>query len=407
MSASTATSPTRHRHRESLDRLLALFALVTILVAYFLGLARVHADTDVTDSFQKLVPSATRIEPLSESVYAAYQGIQVIAFITIGEASGYAGMIKMAVAVDPQGNVIDLVLLEQRETPEYYLLVDEAEFSASLVGKSCQDSFRIGQDVDGVTGATYTSIAIAQAVGRGCRQVAAAGVGLNAADEAKPHIELGIPEVALILLFAVGFFAHRQKFRYTRQARWISMIAGMLILGFWFNRPLSIIHINQLLLGMWPSWQNNLYWYLLIGGILLVTTADNKNPYCEWFCPFGATQECIGIAGGARARSSGKFKPYLTWLQRGLTWLAIVIALIFRNPGLSTYEVFSALFDRQASIPIFIVLGIVLLSSLVIRRPWCTYLCPLRPVTEFIQAIRRWIIDLWQKTAHKIARKTV
>lgn len=401
MDTSTA-APVRQRHREFPDRLLAVIAFLTLLGAYFWGLARTRAETDVIASFQQLVPSAQRFEPVSESVYAAYQGMQVVAYITIGEADGYGGAIEMAVAIDPQGKVARLAILEHRETIEYLRLVEGEGLPELLVGKSCQDAFRVGRDVDGVTGATYTAYAIAQAVGRGCRQVASAGVGLGASEEARLQIKFGVPEIVLILLFAAGFIAHRQKFKYTRQVRWISMIAGMLILGFWFNRPLSIVHINQLLLGLWPSWQEHLYWYLLVGGVLLVTVGDNKNPYCEWFCPFGAAQECLGYAGGAKLRSPGTFKPYLTWIHRGLAWLAILLALIFRNPGISTYEVFSALFDRQASTPIFLVLGVVLVASLFIRRPWCTYLCPLQPVVDFIRMIRRWFLELW-KNVLKIA----
>jgi uncharacterized protein with FMN-binding domain len=398
MNASTI----RHRRKESTDRLLAVIALATLLGAYLYGWIRARPGSeDIQDSFQALVPAAQRFEPVSESVYAAYQGMQVIAYITIGEALGYGGTIEMAVAVDPQGNVANLAILGHRETRQYLRQVEEGGFPESLVGKSCQDAFRLGQDVDGVTGATYTAFAIAQAVGRGCRQVGAAGVGLQAGEEAGLQIQFGAPEAALLLLFGAGFIAHRPKFKFTRQVRWISMLAGMLILGFGFNRPLSIVQINQLLLGLWPSWQTHLYWYLLLGGVLLVATADNKNPYCEWFCPFGATQECVGFVGGAKARSAGKFKPGLTWLQRGLAWLAIFLALVYRNPGLSTYEVFSALFDRQASTPIFIVLGIVLAASLVIRRPWCNYLCPLRPVVEFIQMIRKWGLELWKKSVRK------
>jgi len=401
MSASTTTPRFHQRHKEFPDRLLAIIALTTILAAYIFGLARV--ENDVLPDFQQLVPSAQRFEPISESVYAAYSGVQLIAYITIGEASGYGGTLEVAVVVDQQGKVINLAILNERETVEYIRRVERAGLPGSLVGKSCQDPFRLGQDVDAISGATYTVYAIAQAVSTGCRQLATAGLGLDAAEEAKLHIKFGVPEISLILLFAAGFFAHRQKFKYTRQVRWISMIAGLLILGFWFNRPLTIVHINQLLLGLWPSWYENLYWYLLLGGIFLVATADNKNPYCEWFCPFGAAQECIGFVGGAKVHSPGKFKSYLKWLHRGLAWLAIVLALIFRNPALSTYEVFSALFDREGSAAIFVVLGIVLLASLVIKRPWCTYLCPLQPVYEIIKLIRRWIVELWKNNVRKTA----
>lgn len=402
MRTSTSTPPRiRQRNKDFPDRLLAVIAMITILAAYIFGLTR--AETDVTASFQQLVPSAQRFEAISESVYAAYKGVQLEGYITLGEATGYGGSLEMAVAVDTQGKLVNLAIIEDQETSDYILRMKGAGWPGVLAGKSCQDPFQLSEDVDVVTGATYTTSAIVEAVRRGCRGMDAAGVGVGAQAEAKAQIKFGIPEITLILLFTVGYVAHRQKFKYTRQARWLSMIAGLLILGFWYNRPLTIVNINQLLLGSWPSFQNNLYWYLLLGGIFFVTTADNKNPYCEWFCPFGAAQECVGFVGGAKVRSPGNFKPYLKWLHRGLAWLAIVLALIFRNPGVSSYEVFSALFDGVATTPIFIVLGIVLLASLVIKRPWCSYLCPLQPVYEFIQLIRRWIVELWKKTVRRTA----
>ncbi len=251
-------------------------------------------------------------------------------------------------AVSPQGTVSDFVITDDVETPDYLHRVENDGFLDTLMGKSCQDPFRVDQDVDGVTGATYTSFAIAAAVGEGCRKVVANDAGPNLPANPSAHLGFGIPEITVILLFGVGFFAHRQKFKYTRQARWFSMIAGMLILGFWFNRPLTIANINQLLLGFWPPWQTNLYWYLLIGGIILVFTADNKNPYCEWFCPFGAAQECLASWAGKAARR-GISKIISNGCSRGLAWLAIVLALIFRNPGISSYEVFGALFARVGS----------------------------------------------------------
>lgn len=396
MSSPTTTPRLRQKNKEFPDRLLAIFAILTIIAAYIFGLTR--AETDVMASFQQLVPSAQRFEALSDSVYAAYKGVQLVGYITLGEATGYGGELEMAVAVDPDGKLVNLAIIDDQETSDYILRMQGAGWPGVLAGKSCQDPFQLGQDVDGVTGATYTSFAIAEAVRRGCGAMAAAGIGVGGPAEARMRIKFGLPEITLILLYAAGFFAHRQKFKYTRQARWASMIVGLLVLGFWYNRPLTIVNINQLLLGSWPSLQNNLYWYLLLGGIFFVTTADNKNPYCEWFCPFGAAQECVGFVGKAKVRSPGSFKPYLKWLHRGLAWLAIVLALIFRNPGISSYEVFSALFDRVGTTPIFIVLGIVLVASLVIKRPWCTYLCPLQPVYEFIQLIRRWILELWKKS---------
>ena len=152
----------------------------------------------------------------------------------------------MAVAVDPQGKLVNLAILSDQETSDYILRVKAAGLPGSLAGKTCQDPFQLGEDVDAISGATYTASAIAEAVRRGCRSLAATGVGLGAAAEARARFKFGVPEITLILLFAVGYFAHRRQFKYTRQARWLSMIAGLLILGFWYNRPLTIVNINQL-----------------------------------------------------------------------------------------------------------------------------------------------------------------
>jgi polyferredoxin len=224
----------------------------------------------------------------------------------------------------------------------------------------------------------------------------AGGLGVSAAYEASAKIQIGVPEITLIILFAVGFYGHWAKFKYTRYARWISMIVGLIILGFWLNRPLTIANINQILLGFWPAWQSHLYWYLLVFGVILVLTIDGKNPYCDWFCPFGAAQECLGVIGQAKIYSPGKFKGYLKWLQRGFAWLAIILALIFRNPSISSYEVFDALFARVGTTVSFTLLVIVLIASLLMKRPWCSYLCPVRPVTDFIHMLRRSAIELWK-----------
>ena len=45
----------------------------------------------------------------------------------------------------------------------------------------------------------------------------------------------------------------------------------------------------------------------------------------------------------------------------------------------------------------FAILGIVLVASVFIKRPWCNYLCPLKPVTEHFTNIRALILEKWKK----------
>ena len=255
----------------------------------------------------------------------------------------------------------------------------------------------LSSDVDGVSGATYSSRAILEASKKGNKFVAAKVLNLDVPKEESPSIKFGGAEIVLIILFAVGYFAHKKSFKYTKIARWGTMLVGLFVLGFYYNQPFSLSLINQLLLGYFPPIESHLYWYLILGGVFLVFTVDNKNPYCQWFCPFGAAQECLGVIGGAKHRSVGKFKNVFKWSLRIITLVAIIVALLFRNPGVTSYEVFGTLFKLTGSNYQFAVLGIVLVASLFIKRPWCTYLCPLRPATEHLTHVRGWILNKWKR----------
>jgi hypothetical protein len=397
LSENQKTSNPKAKKRLNIDRILAIVALATIVIAWFAGSAR--AEFDLLPAVEQTIPGAGYIERINNELYAAYvdeSKSELLGYVAIAKASGYGGPLTMAVGVDPEGVVVGVVIADHKETPSWMTRVMDASFINTLIEKPYTDDFVLGEDLDGVTGATYTSQALAEATLEGS-QVVAAHLGLPVEEPEPTKIVFGIPEITLIALFVVGFFGHQRKFKYTKQARWAAMIVGMIVLGFIYNKPLTLSMVNQALLGFWPQWQTNLYWYLLLGGIIFVFTVDNKNPYCSWFCPFGAAQECMGAIGGSKVRSPGRqTRHVLKWTQRGLAWFAIVIALWFRNPGISSYEIFGTLFKLVGTSWQFVLVGMVLIVGLFISRPWCAYLCPLHPVDEFIRLVRKWILELWK-----------
>jgi polyferredoxin len=179
--------------------------------------------------------------------------------------------------------------------------------------------------------------------------------------------------------------------------RWGTLLTGMIVLGFVYTAPLTIAQIVALISGYWPDWHNNLYWYLLIGGILFVTTTQSKNPYCHWFCPFGAFQECLSTLTGAKPYRPRGLGDNLKWMQRGLAFGAVLLGLVLRRPGVATYEPFEALFDLTGTTVQWLLLIVVVLASLVVYRPFCAYLCPLDPVVDYIAEVRRWMREIWQR----------
>ena len=186
--------------------------------------------------------------------------------------------------------------------------------------------------------------------------------------------------------------------------RWITLITGLIFLGFIYNRPYVLAHVNMVLLGYFPAWDTHIYWYILIAGLLLFKTEKNWNTYCYDFCPFGACQEVIGAIGGAKPAKI-KWQEALKWLQRILVIFAVSLALIYRNPGSFSFEIFGTLFDLEGSNIQFIVLAIVLLSSLFIYRPFCNYLCPLHKNTleGLFDRTRKNSRKIWKSLKLKVA----
>ncbi len=165
----------------------------------------------------------------------------------------------------------------------------------------------------------------------------------------------------------------------------------MLLLGFYFNIPVTLSKINSFLLGFWPQWQTGIYWYLLIGGVFLILITTRKNVYCNWICPFGAAQECLAVIGGSKFSIPRKYLYYFYWLQRLLAWFAVIMAFYFRNPAKISYEVFGAFFDLTGTVLLFILLTVFIIGALFIKRPWCKVLCPMNALFDFVNLYTDWI----------------
>ena len=107
--------------------------------------------------------------------------------------------------------------------------------------------------------------------------------------------------------------------------------------------------------------------------------------FCGWICPFGTVQEFVSKLGRKLFRkkhntfvpaSVDRYLRYLRYLV--LAWVIYVTArsaeLIFAE-----YDPYYALFNfwtGEVVLSAFVVLGLVLLASLFVERPFCKYACP-------------------------------
>lgn len=373
----------------SVGKIMAMISLVLIIFAGVFGIRKEAGE--VIDFLDGITPEGHRAESINGERFVLFRdNNQSPDLYLINEsAPGYGGEMEVSILLDTAGIIRDLKVIKHRETPSFLAKIEKRGFINSLKGKSYDDPFIPGDDIDAVTGATYTSETIIRCAQEGSKKVAQDQLNLEVSAMETPSLKIGIPEISLIALYMLALFGVYTKTRHKKTIRWITMIGGLAILGFWFSVPLTLSRINTFLLGYFPDWHTQLFWYLMMVGFLMTIMLTGKNIYCTWICPLGGLQECFGLLGPARKRFSRKFNRTVTWIQRGVALLAILLALYFRNPVKLNYEIFGVSLSLTGPTYLFIVTGLFLLASIFIKRPYCNYLCPITPISDFIQIFRQ------------------
>lgn len=128
---------------------------------------------------------------------------------------------------------------------------------------------------------------------------------------------------------------------------------------------------------------------------------------CGWVCPFGSLQEWIGKIGKKLFKKRyntfipEKLDNLLRFLRYGmLVWVLVMTALSARL-FFAEFDPYNALFHLwtgEAAIGGVIALIIVVLSSLIVERPFCKYMCPYGALLGVFNKIRIFKIKRNEKT---------
>jgi NosR/NirI family nitrous oxide reductase transcriptional regulator len=390
--------------RVELSRRMAPVLVVAAVLTW--GLAAVaggrRPEPDLGPFLRRAFPGA-RFERAPHGIVVARAGGTVLGYATAGVADGYSGPIAVAVATGPDGRTRALALLEHRDTPA--IARSGLPLLSSLLGKAADEPFRLGEDVDAVTGATSTSRGLAGAVRAGTGSIASHVLARGGARG--EDVVFGPPEgVVLVLLVVAAAAQGRRQIPSSRRRalRIATLLASLGLVGFLFARPWVIAFPIRLLSGDWPSWRTHLYWYVLLAGTLLTFSRAGRSPYCPWVCPFGAAQDVLGLAGGAHRRRL-PLPLLFAWIKGGLLWLAVLLGLLYRNPAAASYEVFGAFFRLSGTGIQIALLAIVLAASVFYTRPFCHWVCPVDAVERILRPLRRRLVGAAPRTARRPLRR--
>jgi len=311
--------------------------------------------------------------------YFSPQG--VVAFNTydvVPGIRGYAGPIKVLLAIDRAGRITGIRLLEHEETPNYVHSMETEGYLGQFLGKSVHDPFEVDADIDGISRATVSVKALADTVRESSRSVVANVLGMEVRGAQKGRAR-GVKWIVYAALFGAAmaaYFASRRR-RLPNALRDAVLIVGILVVGVWLSAPFSILHLfNAVLL---RASSDALWLAVVICSLASVAVAGRF--YCGWLCPFGALAEFLGrlpvrkwevpVALDDRWRNAKYF----------LLALAMLAVVPTGKTGFGNFETYVTLFSLHGSAPMWALVTVGLALNLRVKRFWCRFLCPVAALT--------------------------
>jgi Na+-translocating ferredoxin:NAD+ oxidoreductase RnfG subunit len=351
---------------------------------------------DMLTILQQAEPDAANYKEI-EGTYKTYelknQKGEFLNYAVFTSASGYGGPISILTTINKDGKIDNVIILENGETPSYLARVLESGYPENLKGHSITESFESNEAIDAVSGATRTTEGILGAVEKGVAQVGQNQLGVEVPKVGGYHLQWEDGAIVLLLLLAV--IAATRKIK---KLRIPLLVASVLIIGFMAKSSLSLGNFMSIIMNKMPIITERPIWFFLVIGILVVTLILGKNIYCGYICPFGAAQEGIYEALNLTKNKLDQRIIAVAGKSRWFfIWLAAMLALYSNNPGIASYEPFSPFFGGKANTAQWIMMGLILVTSIVVFRFWCRCFCPIGTVLDFLAQAKRKIKKIFVK----------
>jgi hypothetical protein len=161
-----------------------------------------------------------------------------------------------------------------------------------------------------------------------------------------------------------------------RKYRGLFLLASVLYLGFYRGACPCMISSWQnsflIFLGVKVKWETLLWFLMLLPGAYLFGKL-----WCGWLCHLGALQEFMFKALNVKFLQGNKAQKIIKWVQISVFILWIVQLILTRTNIFCEWDPFKVAFNLISPTTTgWILLGILLVSSVLVYRPFCRFLCP-------------------------------
>lgn len=294
------------------------------------------------------------------------------------DVQGYGGPVPLKIHIDKDGRLTAIEAEPNAESPSFF---DRAkELFSRWQGKTIDEA--MAEDVDAVSGATFSSKAIIGNVQRGlvyAKQHGLADGGKGAQKESAEHtVATGWTLGSIVALIAVLLGAVVPLFTNNRRLHLVQLVVNVVVLGLWTGTFVSYTLFLRLFAGgVSLSAIGTLAAPLLMLIVaLLYPLAGRSGHYCAHVCPFGSAQELAGKLSRRKLRITPRMLRVLTAL-RNLLW-GVLMALLLTGTCTAwiDYELFTAFIYSSASVWVIVLAMLFLVLSVWVPRPYCRFVCP-------------------------------
>ena len=312
------------------------------------------------------------------------------------DVQGYGGPVPLKIHIK-DGRVADVEAEPNAESPDFFNRAKE--LFNHWQNKSVDEA--LAEEVDAVSGATFSSRAIIANMQRGLAYAKQHGQwgedgSVGALGTSAPPIvgsedgSVGALETSASPIVAL-----------------IVVLLGAVVPLFYNNRRLHLVQlaVNVVVLGLWTGTfvSYTLFLRIFAGGVslsaigalaapllmlivaLIYPLAGRSGHYCANICPFGSAQELAGKLSRRKLRITPRVLKLLSVL-RNLLW-GVLMALLLTGTCTAwiDYELFTAFLYSSASVWVTVLAALFLVLSVWVPRPYCRFVCPTGALVKSVE----------------------
>ncbi|MGI9178082.1 MAG: 4Fe-4S binding protein, partial [Pirellulales bacterium] len=294
---------------------------------------------------------------------------------------GYQGPTDAAVCFDTEGKVAGVVIAASFDNEPYVGYVrDDRAFRCIWRGLSVEQLVGIDPlvtGIEGVSGATMTSQAVAEGIVRAADDYHRRRDRRTSAVMDQPLAllrRIEPPQWGALGLIATGIVTAFTRLRGTWFGRLALPMAVLAYLGFGAGALLSQAQLVGWSQAGMP--RGAVVLAALTAAAIFLPATTRKNVYCSHLCAHGAAQQLLVRFAKPKRSLPARLRPFFVALPWALLAFAILIAVLHLPVALVDLEPFDAYLPAVAGVAALLIFGVSLVTSGFVPMAYCRHACP-------------------------------